>query len=181
MLPRLKNDHKHIAILLKILKNKYKRLADGEYISFSLIRDIVEYMQGYAEHSHHPLEDIVYEYCLTKVSAEDKSKRLFAEHDRLIEASASLMSTLSLILNDVVVAREQVVQDLQDYVVLQEAHMLFEEAEIFPLLASTMDEEDWQKIATICEEKLVEDPLFSNDDNQLFEELKQHIAKDEER
>ena len=179
MLRRLMNDHKHIAILLKILKNKYKRLAKGEHINFNLVRDVVEYMQGYAEHSHHPLEDIVYEYCLSKVQAEDKSQRLSEEHHKLIDASASLMMTLNLILNDVVVAKEQLVKDLQDYVVLQEDHMHFEEKEIFPLLSASLNEQDWLKVGELCAEKLIDDPLFSNDDDQVFEDLKVYIAKDE--
>ncbi|BCV37487.1 MULTISPECIES: hemerythrin domain-containing protein [Shewanella] len=175
MLQRLMNDHKHIAILLKLLKGKYQKLAEGEHVNFNLVRDVVEYMQGYAEHSHHPLEDIIYDYFLIKESRTEPTRRLEQEHQKLIDASSTLMATLNLILNDVVVAKEKLVTELKEYVDLQEKHMLYEEREIFPLLAKSLQDEDWQKIQSMCELKLIEDPLFSSDDNQLFDELRNYI------
>jgi len=179
MFARLNNDHKHIAILLNVLKVKYRKLAEGEAVNFNLIRDVVEYMQSYAEHSHHPLEDIIYNYYLHKVSQEDCPNKLAEEHHQLIDASASLMATLNLILSDVVVSREQLVVDLKEYVALQEQHMKYEDTTIFPLLAHEFDEEDWLNIKNLCSLKLIDDPLFNDNDNVMFEELRDYI-KDEE-
>lgn len=67
MLARLMHDHKHIGILLKILKTKHIKLAAGEGINYNLVRDIVEYMQSYAEHSHHPLEEVISEFYWNKL------------------------------------------------------------------------------------------------------------------
>ncbi|KFZ38270.1 hemerythrin [Shewanella mangrovi] len=175
MLPRLQNDHKHIAVLLNLLKGKYKKLADGEAINFALVRDVVEYMQGYAEHSHHPLEDIVYEYYLERFARQDSAQRLSHEHQKLVDASSALASTLNLILNDIVVAKEKLVEELKAYVTMQEQHLQFEEENVFPLLAKTMTDEDWQKVADMCSERLVEDPLFTDGDDVVFEELRHYI------
>jgi len=179
MLARLNSDHKHITILLNVLKVKYRKLAEGEAVNFNLIRDVVEYMQSYAEHSHHPLEDIIYNYYLEKVSQEDSPNKLADEHHQLIDASASLMATLNLILSDVVVSREQLVVDLKEYVALQERHMNYEDTVIFPLLAKEMDKNDWGNIQELCSLKLIDDPLFSDNDNALFEELRDYIKDDE--
>ncbi|AQS37554.1 hypothetical protein Sps_02400 [Shewanella psychrophila] len=178
MLARLNHDHKHIAILLNILKVKHNRLAQGEAVNFNLIRDVVEYMQSYAEHSHHPLEDIIYSYYLKK-TAETGTEKLADQHQGLIDASASLMASLNLILSDVVVSKEQLVLDLKAYVILQEDHMLFEERDIFPRWAEVIDQTDWQEIRALCSLKLIDDPLFSDNDNVLFEELRDYITKDE--
>ncbi|MDF0534458.1 hemerythrin domain-containing protein [Shewanella yunxiaonensis] len=174
MLQRLMNDHKHIAVLLNLLKGKYQKLAEGEQVNFCLVRDVVEYMQEYADHSHHPVEDIVYEYYVGKFAKEESTKRLTEEHGKVVAASAALASTLNLILNDIVVAKEKLVQELRDYVTLQEQHMIYEEEYIFPKLQRKLTESDWEQIERNCALKLIDDPLFSSDD-QMFDELRQYI------
>ena len=106
MLTRLHNDHKHIAILLKLLHHKQQRLENAEAINFNLIRDIVEYMQSYTEHSHHPLEDLINDYYMQQHPEEAIERQLGREHVTLIECSSQLMATLNLILSDVPVQNE---------------------------------------------------------------------------
>ncbi|MCE9685295.1 hemerythrin domain-containing protein [Shewanella sp. AS16] len=179
MLQRLINDHKHIGILVSLLEKKCMRLADGEAVNFNLIRDILEYMQVYVEHSHHPLEEIIYEYYLNKVSAAVETEQLAAEHKRLFEASSVLMASLNLILSDVVVARDKLIADLQNYVALQRRHMAFEETEIFPLFSEHLNAQDWADISASSMQRLVDDPLFSDNDKQVFEELRDYLLNAE--
>jgi len=54
--------------------------------------------------------------------------------------------------------------------------MQYEEQEIFPLFAKSLDDEDWQKIEQVCHKKLVDDPLFSENDNAIFDDLRAYIA-----
>lgn len=176
MLKRLMRDHQHITILLNILANKNTRLVEGEAVNFNLIRDIVEYMQRYAEHSHHPLEDITYHYYAQKMVTPN-SDQLRDEHDQLAQVSASLMYSLNMILSDIVISRNKLIDDLANYINLQVEHMHFEETEVFPLFAKNLNSSDWQKIESLCHKKLVDDPLFSQDDNVIFEELRQYIVK----
>lgn len=180
MLKRLMRDHQHIAILLNILTNKNARLAEGEAVNFNLVRDIVEYMQGYAEHSHHPVEDITYHYYAQKMSVPN-SDQLRDEHERLAQVSGSLMYSLNMILSDIVVSREKLINDLANYIKLQLEHMQFEETEVFPHFAKALDASDWQKIEHLCHKKLVVDPLFSQNDNVIFEELRQYIVKSDKK
>ncbi|MCG9711339.1 hemerythrin domain-containing protein [Shewanella insulae] len=180
MLARLHNDHKHIAILLNILKNKQQKLQNGEAVNFNLIRDIVEYMQSYAEHSHHPVEDLINEFYIQTHPQEALEKQLGEEHHSLIESSTNLMSTLNLILSDVPVQNETLSQALKEYVEAQRNHMMYEEAKLFPIWEAGMTEAQWQEVADRCKERLISDPLFSDDDNLLFEELKEYLVKAEE-
>ena len=175
MLPRLQNDHKHIAVLLNLLKGKYQKLAEGESVNFGLVRDVVEYMQSYTEHSHHPLEDIIYDYYLERFARKDSTRRLSQEHQKLEDASTTLAATLNLILSDIVVAKEKLIEDLKAYVTMQEKHLAYEEENIFPLLEKTMTAEDWQKVESTCSAKLVDDPLFTDSDDAVFEELRSYI------
>ncbi|MGL5360279.1 MAG: hemerythrin domain-containing protein [Shewanella sp.] len=175
MLNRLMYDHKHIAVLLNVLKNKQKKLAEGEAINFSVVRDIVEYMQSYTERSHHPVEDIIYGYYLAH-KANEELNDLSSQHEVLIQASATLMNTLNLILSDIVVAREKLINDFADYIDLQEQHMLMEERDIFPLLTQHLSEQDWQLIAKECHSSLIDDPLFLDREHRAFNELRAYLA-----
>lgn len=175
MLKRLMHDHKHMAVLLNVLKNKQMKLSEGESINFIVVRDIVEYMQGYAERCHHPVEDIIYAYYLVH-KANDNIDKLSAEHELVIQASAALMTTLNLILSDIVVAREKLIVDFADYVALQERHMQMEEREIFPLLAKTLTEQDWQLIESECQKSLIDDPLFLDREQKEFEDLRAYLT-----
>lgn len=178
MLKRLMHDHKHIAILLNVLKNKQIKLSDGEAINFIVVRDIVEYMQRYAERSHHPVEDIIYAYYLVHRASNEVDK-LSAEHEIVIQASAALMNTLNLILNDIVIAREKLIADFAEYVDLQEKHMQMEERDIFPLLAKTLTDQDWQIIEQQCQESLIDDPLFLDREQRTFDELRSYLKVSE--
>ena len=51
MLARIHTDHRHILILLDVLEGKAERLEQGEGVRLPLIRDIVDYLQTYADHS----------------------------------------------------------------------------------------------------------------------------------
>ncbi len=174
MLNRLMHDHRHLAVLLNVLKNKQIKLSEGEAINFIVVRDIVEYMQTYTERSHHPVEDIIYGYYLTH-KANNEINKLGAEHQVLIQASAALMGTLNLILSDIVVARDKLIADFADYVVLQEKHIEMEERDIFPLLAEHLTEQDWQIIELQCRDALIDDPLFLDREQQAFDELRSYL------
>lgn len=178
MLKRLMQDHKHIAVLLGILSEKRQRLADGHSVDFKVIRDVVEYMQVYAEHSHHPLEDIIYQYFI-ELSGSEKDHQLEQEHHTLIKASETLMFSLNLILSDVVISKEQLVVDLSQYVSLQQEHMQYEEAYLFPSFSSQFSENDWEVVRQRCQKQLIADPLFSDGDDAVFDSLKTYIARAE--
>ncbi|QDF66342.1 hemerythrin [Shewanella sp. SNU WT4] len=178
MLKRLMQDHRHISILLSILERKTSKLESGENINFNLVKDIVSYMQEYAEHSHHPLEDIVYEYYLEKTQDKMTANRLAGEHIELNAATAALMASLTMILNDVVIPREKLIRDLHQYVTQQRSHMHYEETAIFPELEHRFSPSDWEAVGDFCQIKLIEDPLFSDNDTQLFQELKDFINTD---
>lgn len=180
MLKRLMHDHKHIAVLLNVLKNKQMKLAEGESINFIVVRDIVEYMQEYTERSHHPVEDIIYTYYLAnKANDHDDVDKLSAEHELVIQTSAALMNTLNLILSDIVVAREKLIIDFAEYVALQEQHMQMEEREIFPLLAQHLTEQDWQVIELECQKSLIDDPLFLDREQKAFDDLRAYLKTSE--
>jgi hemerythrin-like domain-containing protein len=131
-------------------------------------------MQGYAEHSHHPLEDIIFDYYSNKTGQANYGQ-LYNEHHRLAEASGALVYSLNMILSDVVISREKLIKDLKEYLELQQQHMQYEEQEVFPKFMKTLDEADWQKIDVLSQNRLVDDPLFNDNGKTTFEDLRAYI------
>lgn len=164
MLHRLQQEHKHIDVLLRVLEEKADALGKGENVNFKLVRDVLEYMQGYAENSHHPLEDVIYNYYLSKYQDTHGTSRLMQEHDALVKVSDDLVNTVNLILSDVVVAKEKLITQILDYVKVQREHISYEERDIFPLLKRLMPH-DWDNIVRICREQPDYDPMLSRIDN----------------
>jgi hemerythrin-like domain-containing protein len=180
MLKRLLQDHKHISILLNILVQKRQLLSAGSGVDFKVIRDIVEYMQVYTEHSHHPVEDIIFSYFSAK-SKVVNDNQLDVEHHKLIESTQNLMFSINLVLSDVVLSKDQLVADLSDYLTQQRQHMEYEEQQLFPLFEQHLTEADWHDINQACQQRLIDDPLFSQTDDALFESLKEYLAETNHR
>jgi hypothetical protein len=53
--------------------------------------------------------------------------------------------------------------------------MQYEEREVFPNFVKALDNNDWQKINVLCQNRLIEDPLFNDNDKTIFEDLRTYI------
>ncbi|MBW3140785.1 hemerythrin domain-containing protein [Ferrimonas balearica] len=181
MLARIHTDHAHISTLLSVLSAKAQRLKQGQEVNLSVIRDVVDYLQRYADQSHHPMEDILYQYYLDKVGDTQQGEvhQLAIEHRKLREATDQLFDTLNMILNDAVVPRERLIADIEDFVRLQRTHLEQEEVRVLPLLERTLTDHDWQQIHRLVANKLVEDPLFGDTGDREFEDLREYLMNSE--
>ena len=94
--------------------------------------------------------------------------QLYNEHHRLAEASGALVYSLNMILSDVVISRDKLINDLKEYIELQQLHMQYEEREVFPNFVKALDNNDWQKITVLCQNRLIEDPLFWQTKRALY-------------
>ena len=74
-------------------------------------------------------------------------------------------------------ASQKMINDLKEYIELQQLHMQYEEREVFPNFVKALDNNDWQKITVLCQNRLIEDPLFNDNDNDktIFEDLRTYI------
>ncbi|MBY6188070.1 hemerythrin domain-containing protein [Marinobacter hydrocarbonoclasticus] len=179
MLARIHTDHAHISTLLSVLAGKAQRLKAGQEVNLSVVRDVVDYLQRYADQSHHPMEDILYQYYLDKVGDTQQGEvhRLAIEHGKLREATDQLFDTLNMILNDAVVPRERLIEDIEDFVALQRNHLEQEEVRVLPLLERSLGEQDWEQIHRLVASKLVDDPLFGETGDREFEDLRAYLME----
>mgnify|MGYP006167108047 FL=1 len=187
MLDLIKNDHRNLAILLDLLRDKVARLAEGQPINYTLIRDVIEYMQEYADRYHHKYEDAVYGYYLSRKGDTQALHKLEQEHDRLTADTASFRELIELILLDSVVPSDTFRARLQTFIEQQQQHMQYEDREILPLLESQLELSDWEQIdsnfSPFAEARAARatvellDPLFGPQLAQRYRDLAQRLQR----
>lgn len=176
MLARIHTDHRHISTLLAVLARKVIKLRSGQEINLSLVRDVVDYLQRYADRSHHPMEDILYQYYLDKKGESGDVHRLAMEHRQLQKITEQLFDTLTMILNDAVVPRDRLIDEIDGFVEIQRKHLQEEEGQILPLLEEHLDDNDWETVRKLVANKLVDDPLFGESGDREYEDLRAYLV-----
>ena len=133
MLLTIHNDHRNISLLLKVINSKIQRLEDDKEIDFNLVKVIISYLLNYSGKYHHPMEDLIYRYCVDKgVIFDCIGDDLEAHHKQIKTATMALDETLDMILLDTVVPKEQCIEKLKTFVKLQSEHIMYEEQKILP-------------------------------------------------
>ncbi len=181
LLERLHRDHRHLGRLLRLLEAEGERMRAGEDGDLALMADIIEYMESYPEVAHHPLEDALAEYYLSHYTPDPavagRFRATLAEHATLHEATRRLRATLESLLNDVLIPRETLLQQLDDYIDLQRRHLQREERELFPILHEAFTADDWRALEAARPER--PDPLFGERLTDSFRALLARILAGE--
>lgn len=162
----LHQDHVNLAKLLKLLEQQAGLLATGGDADLLLMTDIADYIRRYSDQIHHPKEDAIYRvFSARSDAAEAVVGALLAEHQDLPATTREFQGLLDNVINDSAILSRQELQDkITAFIDAQRAHLNTEEAELFPLINSTLDAADWGAVEQSVEEH--SDPLFGH---QLME------------
>ncbi len=162
MLARIAHDHHQFSQVLSLFELQVARLQQGAYCDMLLLHEVVTYLHHYADQQHHPLEDEIYQYYL-EVLGDDEGAvhQLQQEHLLISQVTEAILATLTLILSDHVVPRQQLTDRLLQFVALQRAHLLYEDKELLPRIAARLTQQDWHDLSVRCG-KLPLDPVFDN-------------------
>ena len=172
---KLHNDHKNFIKILTFLEKQYQLLEDCDRSDLSTTLDAIKYMKEYPDYIHHPLENVVFKYYLDHYeSGHEKIIELIHEHEEMPVLTNKLIDMLQGALSDVPQSREDLCVNLNNYISIQKEHLNKEEAHIFPILSSTLGENDWKNIDT--ELVYVEDPMFGEKVEKLYQGLIQQIV-----
>lgn len=175
ILNKLHNDHINFSKLLAFLEKQYHLLEDCERSELSSVLDAIKYMKEYPDYVHHPLENVVFKYYLDRYEgAHEKITELLHEHEEMPLLTNKLIDMLEGALADVPQSREELCTYLDEYISIQKEHMNEEEVQVYPVLSSKLDENDWKNIDT--EFAHVEDPLFGEKVEKSYQGLIQQIV-----
>jgi hemerythrin-like domain-containing protein len=145
MLTRLLVEHDHILKTLNLLEMQFLDLCRGGMPDFSLMRSILEYVQAYPEQVHHPIEDRIFSILLERVDETALIRQLMAEHAELETETRKIRESLKL-LESGAVSKEDIRDQLSNFLIRQRQHMYIEEEKIHPLIESTLTKEDWDHV-----------------------------------
>lgn len=169
-LDELQKDHSNLEKLLNLLTEQLQILEQDDEVDFSLILDIVDYVESYLDLYHHPREDAMFKMYLAKSSSgRAMIDKLMKEHRALAQLTQSLCKLLNGIMHDAVISKETFKQELSAYIQHQKDHLTTEEEKVFPLINKTLTKEDWRQIEKEIPAR--EDPLFGKQVLEQYETL----------
>ncbi|ELR63437.1 hypothetical protein C942_03730 [Photobacterium marinum] len=174
MLESIHTEHGYINRLLNVLQQKLDAIRHGRPVNYSLIKDIIDYLQKQAECCHHPKEDLLYRYYQSHYANSREMQNLEAEHEELSELTREFAETVDMILMDAVIPLDVFAEKLNVFVNRQRAHLEFEEKHILPLLRNTFTAEDWLAVSAEYEQ-CEYDPLFGDKVAERYRNLAERL------
>lgn len=172
-----RDEHARFARLLDFLDTQMMAFHEGGHPNYELMRDVIYYLQHYADRYHHPREDVAFALMLEREPAlSPVIKRLMHEHRVINTVSAQLYKHLDDILEDAFIARETVESTAATYLVYYRCHIQSEDTDILPQAAKLLKPADWAKVAAAI--PAAADPLFGSDVAARYRDLHVQIARE---
>ena len=168
-------EHVNFARLLDLLETQITAFHRGERPDYDLMGDIVYYLRSYSDCVHHPREDIAFARLAQRErEMEMVTNRLKQEHRVIATAGENLSKRLNEAAGDVMSPRAELEAVAATYLVYYRHHLDTEEREIMPRAAKLLTQEDWATVAATV--PATPDPLFGDDVEARFKELRKQIA-----
>ena len=173
------DEHMRFSRLLDFLDAQMMAFHEGGHPNYDLMRDIVHYLKHYADHYHHPREDVAFAILLEREPGlAPVVKRLMHEHRVINLAGNTLYKYLEDILEDTMIEREAVETAAATYLVYYRSHIASEESDILPAAGRLLNPADWTKVATAVPARA--DPLFGSDVGARYRDLHTQIMAEQQ-
>lgn len=175
----LRQDHQGLRQLIALLQRKLEVLNQGKMPNCNLMIDVIDYIENYAGHYHHPKEDIIYNYII-KLELDNKWQflEIIQQHKQFKEITNRLQIAIQNILLDTIVPQETFIRQLTDFIEAEQNHLDSEDKIIFPLIESLLTDEDWSVISRSIPAQ-VEEPLFGMQIHGEYQDLYQRLTETE--
>jgi hemerythrin-like domain-containing protein len=176
MIELLRDEHRDIEQLLKVLEDEVKVFDRRERPDYEVIQAIIDYFQDYPDCCHHPKEDMIFDRLKARDSLAAKHiGDVEAEHRQETERLDRVAKVVRNILLDREVLRETFGKVMRDFIDHQRKHMAMEERTLFPAAASALQPTDWQEIDSKWNDKT--ETLFSVAMEEKCHSLREQILR----
>lgn len=179
MLERIRREHGYMVRLLAMLNKKLVKLRNEEAINYGVLKDIIDYLSEHSEKTHHPKEDLIYNYYLRVYGEQKEIDNLEKEHEELATTTHEFLDTVSMILQDAVVPLDLFANQLEEFIVAQKQHLNMEEQKILPLINETFTTKDWQVVEGEWGEQ-IDDPVFGDTIADQYKQLAERLKATEQ-
>ncbi len=172
-------EHLNFARLLRLFEMQVELFAQGDEPDYTLMQDIVYYLQHFPDVHHHRYENEVFH----RMGQRDPLLRplmtkLMQEHRVIAAAGAGLLEQLDAVAGDAVVARSRLEAAAATFLGYYRAHLDAEQSVILPRARELLDAGDWADVARVVAEKSRDDPLFGPQTEQRFRALRLNIERE---
>jgi len=172
IIERLEIDHCQLLRKINFLETQYLDICRGAEPDYSLMRNIIVYIQEYPEQMHHPLEDMIFSVLLERVDDADIVQKLMSEHTQLEVVTRELRESLEA-LSSGTVSIEKLKKKLSDFLVGQRQHIYKEETEVYPLVKKYLTDKDWKQLQNMV--SIIDEPIYGKKTRYDYERLNRVI------
>ncbi len=177
IMEQLKADHGNISHLLATLDEQMVVVHDEGNADFELMHDIMMYMTHYPDHTHHPMEDLVFQKLTSRDSSADGVvTQLKREHTALAEKGERFTEMLRHVVDGAMVERKDLENTGRDYISFLRSHMEVEDSDAFPRAEQALTDNDWEDVASKIEART--DPVFGPVVADEFRSLYEYIQRE---
>ncbi len=180
----LRTDHRNMAQLLDLLDMETERLAASGEPDYDLVQDVMRYMTEYPDVVHHPKEDLIYRHLRSlHPDIDDDLKRVETDHRHIEESGLKLKNDIEAISAGANLNRDEIIDNLHQYIEQLREHMCWEEKDLFTLADELQRDGDWSAIVSKNDE--IGDPLFGprveRKYRRLLARIQQRVAWDSQK
>jgi hemerythrin-like domain-containing protein len=173
-------DHTRFGHLLDLVERELAVFHTGEHPDYALLLDVVHYLHHYPDRFHHPREDVAF----ARLVEHDPDMALpvarrLQEHRVIAAAGKALLAVLEAAVEDAVIERSMVETAAATYLLYYRHHLAAEEHQVVPRAGEVLTAEDWAAVAAAAPRGA--DPLFGDDSEARYRELRRQIALEAEK
>ncbi len=170
------SEHARFLHLLDLLDVQVEAFHRGEQPDYELMRDIVFYLRNFADEVHHAREDVAFERLVRHApKLSGVVQRLRQEHRVIATAGEEFLRRLDEATGELMAPRASLEAAAAIFLVYYRHHIAKEEREVLPRAAELLTPEDWAAVIAAIPGRL--DPLFGDDINERFEQLRRQIDR----
>jgi hemerythrin-like domain-containing protein len=176
LIESLREDHRNLSNLLRLLETNLLALQSDNDPDYPLMVDIIEYVYSYPDVFHHPREDLLYQAAMERDSSvREEIEPVLQQHSELKKCTHRLLDSLNAVLNDALVDKTQLKDEIHEFIDLQRTHIMLEESRIYPHIERLLTSDD---INWLDEQNpLTTDPLFGEHVEERFRQLYKRILE----
>jgi len=170
-----RTDHANFARLLNFVERQLLAFHLGELLDYPLLLAILYYLRDYPDRVHHPREDVAFARLVERdPTLQLPVARRLQEHRVIGAAGEELLKLLQGAVDGALIERSAIEAAAATYLVYYRHHLAAEEQELIPRAAQLLTPSDWAAVAAAP----VADPLFGQDYEARYSELRRLIAAD---
>ena len=170
----LRLEHKYFGEVLNLIDKQRYKLEQGDDVDINLLQSLAEYLSGYPDECHHPIEDIILQrLCMRNPGAMPDVDVLLKEHREIKRLTGLLATTVTAAVNTGDTQAPELGEVMQQLVYYYRNHIMMEEEYFFPAAAKVLSKEDWEAIGSNL--YTGDDPLFSSAAHVRFQKLREEI------